>query len=233
VINRSNLDHTIAEHSLQELLARGEIISMDNEVKTSLSPQGLIATKAYWEQLKHHTIDEVNEYHQYNPLKRGIPREELKSRLKLSTRLFTILLHRIADEGELEDTGTYVRRSGYAIQFNTAQQRDVDNLLTRFKATPFSPPTAKECISEVGEELYSAMIETGLLVPIPPEVVFRKLDYDRMVTEIRDLLKNKNTITAAEVRDHFNTSRRYVLALLEYLDAQGITVREGDSRRLK
>jgi selenocysteine-specific elongation factor len=54
-----------------------------------------------------------------------------------------------------------------------------------------------------------------------------------MVSEIRDLLKKQNAITAAEVRDHFNTSRRYVLALLEYLDAQGITVREGDSRRLK
>jgi len=46
-------------------------------------------------------------------------------------------------------------------------------------------------------------------------------------------LNKKGTITAAEVRDHFNTSRRYVLALLEYLDAQGITVRVGDTRRLK
>jgi selenocysteine-specific elongation factor len=54
-----------------------------------------------------------------------------------------------------------------------------------------------------------------------------------MVSDIKDILKKKTSITAAEVRDHFNTSRRYVLALLEYLDAQGITVREGDSRRLK
>jgi hypothetical protein len=35
------------------------------------------------------------------------------------------------------------------------------------------------------------------------------------------------------VRDHFNTSRRYVLALLEHLDATGVTVREGDARRLR
>jgi selenocysteine-specific elongation factor len=40
-------------------------------------------------------------------------------------------------------------------------------------------------------------------------------------------------VTAAEVRDHFNTSRRYVLALLEHLDATGVTVRDGDVRRLK
>ena len=77
------------------------------------------------------------------------------------------------------------------------------------------------------------MLEVGLLIPVPPDVVFRKQDYDLMLTEIMNLLKKKQTITAAEVRDHFNTSRRYVLALLEYLDVQGVTVREGDNRRLK
>jgi selenocysteine-specific elongation factor len=91
----------------------------------------------------------------------------------------------------------------------------------------------KECLTEVGEELYNAMIDVGLLIPIPPDVVFRKQDYDLMLIEIVNLLKKKGTITAAEMRDHFNTSRRYVLALLEYLDAQRITVREGDARRLK
>jgi selenocysteine-specific elongation factor len=54
-----------------------------------------------------------------------------------------------------------------------------------------------------------------------------------MIGDIKNLLKQKQTITAGEVRDHFNTSRRYVLALLEYLDAQGVTVRKGDARRLK
>ena len=48
-----------------------------------------------------------------------------------------------------------------------------------------------------------------------------------------DLLKSRGIIAAAEVRDHFNTSRRYVLAILEHLDAQGVTIREGDIRHLK
>jgi selenocysteine-specific elongation factor len=136
-------------------------------------------------------------------------------------------------ENVLEETGALVRRVGYTIRFNSQQQHCVDGLLARFKASPFSPPTAKECLTEVGEDLYNAMVEVGLLIPIPPDVVFRRQDYDLMLSEIIDLLKKKQTITAAELRDHFNTSRRYVLALLEYLDAQGITVREGDTRRLK
>jgi len=233
VITRSNLDSSTANHAIQELVAQGEIITLENGEQTSITPITMVTSKGYWELVKRQVLQEVGDYHKIYPLRRGIPREELKSRLKLSSRLFNIALHRISSEGNLEETGSLVRHVGYSIQFNPQQQSLVDGLLARFIASPFSPPTVKESLTEVGEELYNAMIEVGLLIPIPPDVVFRKLDYDLMLTEIIGLLNKKGTIAAAEVRDHFNTSRRYVLALLEYMDAQGITVREGDSRRLK
>jgi selenocysteine-specific elongation factor len=50
---------------------------------------------------------------------------------------------------------------------------------------------------------------------------------------VKKMLQDMGTVSAAQVRDHFNTSRRYVLALLEHLDEAGITVREGDVRRLR
>jgi selenocysteine-specific elongation factor len=206
---------------------------LENGELGAISPQTLMTSKTYWVQLKRQMLHEVDDYHQNYPLRRGTPREELKSRLKLSSRLFNTTLRRIASEGELEEAGPLLRRVGYRIQFNPQQQHSMDGLLARFANSPYSPPTVKECLTEVGEELYNAMIEVGLLIPIPPDVVFRKQDYDLMLSEIINLLKKKQTITAAEVRDHFKTSRRYVLAFLEYLDAKGITVREGDNRRLK
>jgi selenocysteine-specific elongation factor len=232
-ITRSNLDKTTADRATQELVAQGEIIPFENGDQGVISPQTLITSKAYWGQLKRQIMEEVNDYHQNYPLRLGIPREELKSRLKLSSRLFNTAIRRIVFERGLEESGLLIRRVGYGIQFNSQQQHSVDGLLARFAASPFSPPTAKECLTEVGEELYNAMVELGLLIPIPPDVVFRMQDYELMLSEIINLLKKKQTITAAEVRDHFNTSRRYVLALLEFMDSQGITMREGDNRRLK
>jgi len=91
----------------------------------------------------------------------------------------------------------------------------------------------KECQAELGEDLYNALLELGELVFVPPDVVFHRSDYEHMVAEVRRLITQKGAVTAAEVRDHFNTSRRYVLAFLEHLDALGITVRDGDARRLK
>jgi len=184
VITHSNLDTSTANHAAQELVAQGGMFSLENGEHTAITPLTMMISKSYWEQLKRQVLQEVGDYHKFYPLRRGIPREELKSRLKISSRLFNSLLHKISSEGNLEETGSLVRRVGYVIQFTPQQQLSVDGLLARFSTSPFSPPTSKECQAEIGEELYTAMIEVGLLVPVPPDVVFRKQDYDLMLSEI-------------------------------------------------
>ncbi len=64
------------------------------------------------------------------------------------------------------------------------------------------------------------------------DVVFRADVYETMVDNVKGDLREGGTITVAEVRDKFQTSRKYALALMEHLDAIGLTVREGDERRL-
>ena len=64
------------------------------------------------------------------------------------------------------------------------------------------------------------------------DVLFRKSDYDRMVQAVIDYLKAHGTLTVAEFRDIFSTTRKYALALLEHLDTKRITVRDGDFRKL-
>ena len=133
----------------------------------------------------------------------------------------------------MEEAGPRVHQPGFTIRFNPQQQRQVDTLLSRFAAAPYAPPSIKECQAEVGEDLFAALVEQGDLVTLSTEVVFHRQDYEKMTAEIRRLLQARSTLTAAEARDHFNTSRRYILALLEHLDAIGVTRRDGDLRRLK
>jgi selenocysteine-specific elongation factor len=71
------------------------------------------------------------------------------------------------------------------------------------------------------------------MVAVSDEVVFRKADYETMVEKIRQVLQQKGQMTLAEARDLLNTSRKYVQALLEHLDEIGVTVRDGDFRRLR
>jgi selenocysteine-specific elongation factor len=77
------------------------------------------------------------------------------------------------------------------------------------------------------------LLDLDELYAVGQDVVFRKPVYEQMVGKVRALLAEKGQATAAEVRDLFDTSRKYALALLEHLDALGVTARDGDYRRLR
>jgi selenocysteine-specific elongation factor len=53
------------------------------------------------------------------------------------------------------------------------------------------------------------------------------------VDRIKKEIQQKDKITLAETRTLFNTSRKYAQALLEHMDAIGLTTRDGDYRKLK
>lgn len=239
VLERSHLDERIAQDAVQSLLKSGTMIALETQGDSLVvSGNSLVTSLGRWNELSSRAVQEVAAYHQTYPLRRGLPREELKSRLKLppgpsGARLFTLALRRLAFEGKLEEIGPLVIQPGHTIHFNPQQQRQVDALLKRFTAAPYAPPSVKECHAEVGEDLVTALIDLGELVMVSAEVVFRRGDYEKMIQQVRQLLSSRGTLTAAEARDHFNTSRRYVLAFLEHLDAIGVTLREGDNRRLK
>ncbi len=230
VVERSHLDERVAQESVRMLLEAGTMISLETQDPAGVSANSLVTSLGGWNDLSSRAVQEVISYHQNYPLRRGLPREELKSRLKLppgptGARLFTLVLRRLAIEGMLEETGPLVIQPGHTIHFNPQQQRQVDSLLKRFAAAPYAPPSVKECQAEIGEDLYAALIDLGDLVMVSTDVVFRRMDYEKMIQQ--------GTLSAAEARDHFNTSRRYVLAFLEHLDGIGVTQREGDIRKLK
>ena len=189
--------------------------------------------RPHWERLRDKTLQMVQSYHKSFPLRRGIPREELKSRLKITPRVFTPLIKKLARENLLTDAGGAVSSLGHEIKFDSEQQGKIQMLMRKFEQNPFSPPTVKECQAEAGEEIVEALIELGELVPVSNGIIFRKQDYDSMTMKIKEMIKENGKITLAEVRDTFKTSRKYAQALLEYLDSIGETMREGDFRKLR
>lgn len=241
VMARSSLETGIAMQAAGELQRSGDMVAIEKQADPApdagLAPDDLVMGKGALDLLSARAVQIVEEYHKAQPLRLGMPREELRSRLKPltrgSARLFTALLARLVDQGRLEETGPLVKHPSFSARFTPEQQAAVDRLLARFEASPFAPPSVKESQAEIGSEVFNLLVDTGRLVAVNSEVVFRSEDYRQMVDEVRRLIQQRGEVTAAEVRDHFNTSRRYVLGLLENLDATGITLRDGDYRRLR
>jgi selenocysteine-specific elongation factor len=231
-VQRARLEVQNASAALEELTASGQLVPLEDG---ELSPAAdiLVMAQGAWSALRDSVVATLVVFHKNFPLRRGMAREELKSRLKLTPRLFNAAVKKLAAEGALTESGAWVARAGHEIRFYAGQQAAIKRLLAQFAKAPYSPPTVKEGQAEVGEEVFNALVELGDLVAVSAEVVFHKSDYDGMVAKIRQAIQEKGQITVADVRDLFNTSRRYALALMEYLDSIGVTMRDGDSRRLK
>lgn len=234
VANHANLEESDAQTAIDELIRRNILVILEDEKGELLVHSDiLVSNSSYWEQLSTETLYEVENYHIRHPLRSGMPKEELKSRLNVSPRLFSSLIRNLIRVESIREVGPLISSPDHGIKFSPHQEQAVSMMQDRFQSSPFSPPSIKDTKAELGEDVYNALVELDILVPVSAEVVFRREDYNRMVVELEDLFRSQGTLSAAQVRDHFNTSRRYVLALLEHLDEIGLTIREGDVRRLR
>lgn len=229
---RSRLEAADAESALSELITSNSLLLLENGTPTPSSDL-LVVSQLHWQSMSERTAQIVAEFHKAFPLRRGIPREELKSKLKLSPRIFNAILTKLITDHMITDYLTAVSLPNHEIRFTTAQQADVERLRRKFEQNPFSPPSVKECQEEVGAEVLSAMIESGELLSISNDVIFRKSDYDSMKENIKQAIERNGRVSLAETRDMFKTSRKYAQALLEHFDAIGFTARDGDFRKLR
>ena len=232
IVQKAQLDSETSSSALDELISAGQLIPIEVGPVTYKSDI-LVVSASHWEAISSQVNKMIDNYHRTYPLRKGMPREELKSRLKIAPRVFNGVIRKLSAEKAVVEMGSLIAAPGHKIIFSLDQQGLINRLLDRFASSPYSPPTIKECQTEITEDLLDALIELGELIAVSSEVIFKKQDYNAMVATVREIIEKQGQITLAEVRDAFNTSRRYAQALLEHLDAIGMTYRHGDYRKIR
>ena len=225
IIAASGLEPEPALKAANDLIDQGALVGL-NGVNLLITENEL-----------NHSMSKITEalsaYHEKYPLRMGMPREQLKSQLSLRGDVFDGLISRLAAKGTLEETGARLNLTGHTVVFSKQQQKQVDEILSAFKAEPYAPPTRKQCLEQIEEPLLNALFEMGQLVQVNEDVIFQPEAYQAMRAAVIDHIKAQGQITLAELRDKFDTSRKYAVAVLEHLDQTGITLRRGDIRVLR
>lgn len=237
VAEASGLDTATAEQVLEAMIGAGKLIplgSIQPPLSKSVTP---VISIGGWRTLAARMDQALAEYHAQYPMRPGMVREELKSRVqgrnRWPTKLFNELVARAVAGGLLVERGDYLALPTYRITFTPAQQAKVDVLLEAFHRQPYTPPSMAESVAVADPELISALMYQGTLVRLNEDVLLLKEVYDEMVAGIVAHIKEHGSMTVAQVRDKYNTSRKYALAIMEYLDQQKITRRVGDERVLR
>jgi len=233
--SRSTSSGEETQGALDEALQNGDIIAIStpSSPASNVPPSTVLISRGGWSKMGGQIEDLLAGYHRRYPLRQGMPREELKSRLRLAGKAFNQLAQFAAHTGLLEEINGFVRAPSHIVTFSEEQQAIVDQVLAQFRRQPYTPPSMGDIKKKLGEELLNACFEQGLLTKLSEEIVFLPETYAEMREGITAHLQKEGTITIAQVRDMFGTSRRYALALTGYLDQQGITRRVGDERVLR
>jgi selenocysteine-specific elongation factor len=214
-----------ATRSVAKLAQNGRIVSFGEP----MSAESIVYTAAGFEALGREAAAALADYHREFPLRSGMPREELRSRLALPPRALDDALDALTDRGNITKRGVAIALPSHAPTLTAEQQLAADTYVASLRATPFSPPTEGAPTADVLDYLETR----GEVVHVGSGIVFAAAAYEQMVARIRERLQSDGPLTLAEVRDMFGTSRRYAQALLEHLDAQHVTRRVGDSRVLR
>jgi len=232
VSKKAKLEPSVIKDFWNILLEEKQIFQLDTGDVFQKS-NIMICSSIWLNEKKNITALLLENYHKQFNLRAGIPKEELKSRLKLEQPVFIAVLNLFQEIDFIELRGNFIHLKAFAPNLSPSQEKTKLSLVKAFSDSPYSPPSLKENIDLHGEEIINYLLVENILISVGYDVAFLKESYLEMENWVIKKIELSGSLTVAEFRDKFQTSRKYALAFLEHLDAKGTTFRDGDFRKLR
>jgi selenocysteine-specific elongation factor len=216
---------------LQSLIAHERVLVVDREWYVHVEAA---------EKLRAEAAAALAAFHAREPLKPGMSKEELRTRIGgLDERVFLALLERFAAAGVLVIDKDKVRGAEHVVRLTPAQQAASDRIEAEFREAGVAPPTLEEAFAKVGlagasgPAMAQLLVESRRLVRIREGLYFHAEPLQVAVDRVVAFLRENQAITPQQIKDLLGISRKYAIPLLEWLDNQRLTLRVGDKRVLR
>jgi len=227
----ANVMADAASGALERLQAEGLVVALSR-------PTGYVARTNI-----DGAFDRVHEFFQSQrgrkPWLLGAGTAAIAKALAVGEGLAGRLLYFWHEDGRMAQTGRLWHLPGQTPQLTPAQRDWFAGALRADPASPLLPYSYKEVegraatagVEGLGEAL-ETLLATGGMVRVGDDL-YRRAQIERARTILQTTLQSGKSATMSQLRDLFGTSRKYVLPLMEYFDGIGLTMRDGDLRRLR
>jgi len=217
---------------IQDLLSKRLLVRFDREAQRFVHLESL-------EQVSAAILDLLAEFHRAKPLKEGLPREELKTRLRLHAdpKLVTFAAGRLVEEGRLRAEADLIALAGHRVALAEDQSLLKDKILEAHRRAGLAPPRLNEL--DVGlsngqlKDVLALLIKEGKLVKVKEDLYFDSQALDRLREKMVEFLESHGQMTTQDFKDLAGVSRKFLIPLAEHFDKQGVTIRVGEVRRLR
>lgn len=220
---------------LQHPVSTGSLLMVDSE------SQRLLAASVA-ETISQQITTLITEYHQKNPLKTGMAKEELRSQLRpaIDQKLLQVLLGRLEGKGAVTQTGQEVKLAGYAVTLQIDEQEVERKVKTIYSTAGLAPPNLKEVISgfdRLAEKQVRQVIEhlitKGTLIKLNETLYFDATAIQQLQESVIAYIRKEGEIDAQRFKDLTGLTRKFSIPLLEYFDKIKLTIRIDDKRVLR
>ena len=202
-------------------------------------PPSVLVHREHFEGLARDLTEQLAKFHAAHPLVPGIAKEELRGLVggpDLSPLLFNAVLQQLAVEEKAEVRGEMVRLSGREVHLNPEESAARAQILKAFEQAGLAVPSAREVLAGLrldrtrAQNILQLLLKDGELVKLAEDLVFHR----SALVRLRELVaKHKSRSTRLDIaafKKITGLSRKYAIPLLEYLDRERVTRREGDAR---
>lgn len=212
-----------------------ESIEVLREKSLLLSIEDVLIHKTFFDVFREKVTQTLKDFHSKNPLKPGMPKEELRVMLNMEPKLFSGLITSLKDvviEKEI------IRLKTFSTVLSQAEESMKTKILELLQKGGFQPPMKEELSQSLKldqkhlSDILKLLVKEGSLVRISDSMYLTSSFYNKMIETLKDFFRKKPEMTVAEFRDILSTTRKYALPILEYLDSIKVTLRVGDVRKL-
>jgi len=196
----------------------------------------LVADAATWRQLRQRASDAIDAEHRAHPERPGLAVSDLRASLpevRAVAGLFEALVADLCRNG-FRQSGVAIQRASHRPALPPHLQAVGARLRATLAAKPLEPPSRKELAPDaLCQQALRFLIQTGEAVELGQEIVLQAEAFAGATEAIKKFLRERGKATASDLRTAVGTSRRILIPLLERLDKDGVTLRQGDSRLLR
>jgi len=220
-----------ARRLLEALVAAGRVVAIDREWFVHADAVG---------RLRGLILTALERFHQAQPLRPGMSREELRGRGGAADeRVFAHVLAALDAEGAARVDRDKVRLGSHEVRLTAEQQAAVDRVELEFREAQASPPSAAEALGRAGvrgdeeHDLFQVLLESRRLVRVKESLFFHADALEAIQEKLVALLRERKEIGPGDIKDLLGISRKYAIPLLEFFDARRVTTRVGERRVLR
>jgi selenocysteine-specific elongation factor len=235
LVTRAGLPAAETRAAIARLVDAHEVLLLDGaNGSTRIDGRAFVATTSGWQRLSEQVTETLGGFHRRYPLRRGLPKEELRTRLGAEPRLFVRELERLKADGVATEDGPFVRLTSHTVTFSAEEATQIAELIDILREAAVSPPDRPDLEAELGisSELVDALLAQGRLVEVAAGLLYDRETLAAIVERIRQDIQANGPRTVAQIRDLLDASRKYTLALVNYTDEHKLTRRVGDERVL-